>query len=200
MDENVNTSKLSDWIDWLYEQAIRGGSGTDSSQSLADRYLDLFPSQIDAASCLVNWESAKSASCGFITGFGGVAALPFTLPVCMTGNLLIQLRMIAAVAIIGGHSVEDIRVKNLAYLCVGGSIAKDLLKSFYTRFLGSVVSEVAVKQAQQLALSHLTGQITFGLASGAGRFLPLIGGLFNGGVDGITTYAAGRLACEIFIF
>lgn len=200
MDEEINFSKLSVWIDWLYEQATSGGHHFDSSRTLADSYLDLSPSTMDAATSLVNWESTKSASCGFMTGLGGVVALPFTLPMSMTGNLLIQLRMIAAVAIIGGHSVEDIRIKNMAYLCIGGSVAKDLLKSFYTRFFGSVVNEIAFKQAQQLALSHITGQITFGLASGVGRFLPVIGGLVNAGLDGITTYAAGRLACETFLF
>lgn len=199
MDDKFNISKLSAWIDWLFEHAINGGHYFDSSQFLADNYLALSPSKIDAAGSLVNWESAKSASCGFMTGLGGALAMPLTLPVSMTSNLLIQLRMIAAVAIIGGHSLEDIRIKNLAYLCVGGSVARDLLKSFYVRFIGNVVNEVAVRQAQQLALSHLTNHITLELASGASRLIPIIGGLLNGGVDGITTYAAGRLACETFL-
>jgi hypothetical protein len=199
MSDKIDINRFLSWMDWLYDQAIKGNNYFDSSQSLADSYLALSSSATDAASSLINWESAKSASCGVVTTLGGVITLPVTLPISVTSNLFIQIRMIAAVAIIGGHSAHDVRIRNLAYLCIGGSFAKDLLKSLYTHFFGQVINEFAIKQVQQQVLSHLMTNTTTKQAAGASRLLPFIGGLLNGALDGITTYAAGRLACEIFI-
>ncbi len=153
MDDKSNISRLSAWIDWLFEHAINGGHYFDSSQFLADNYLALSPSKIDAAGSLINWESAKSASCGFMTGLGGALAIPLTLPVSMTSNLLIQLRMIAVVTIIGDYSVRNIRIKNLAYLYVGGIVGKDVLKAFCKCFFETTFNDSTVKQAHQLELA-----------------------------------------------
>lgn len=198
-DEETPFNTLFGWLDILYTQAIQGGLGTDSAKELAYHYRSISPDIHQAAESLITWESSKAATSGFITGLGGVVALPVTLPAGLTGLLFIQFRMIAAVAILGGHSTDDIRTRNLIYLCLGGSVAKELLHSagmhLFKRLSSSVLENMSEK-----AVTTLMTRITTGVAAGSvARLLPLVGGIMSGGMDWVLVRSSGALACEVFL-
>lgn len=198
-DEDFPFSTLFSWLDSLYGQAIKGGMGTDSAKELAHHYQGLFPDVQQAAENLVLWESGKAATSGFITGLGGVVTLPVTLPAGLTGLLFIQFRMIAAVAILGGYSPDDIRTRHLIYVCLGGSVAKELLHNAGMH-LFKQLSSAALRALGEKAVTALMARITTSVAAGsAARLVPLVGGIISGGMDWLLVRTAGALARETFL-
>lgn len=198
-DDDIPFSTLFSWLDGLYFQAIKGGLGTDSAKELAHHYLSIFPDTQQAAESLILWESSKAATSGFITGLGGAVALPVTLTVDLTGLLFIQFRMIAAIAILGGHSPDDIRTRHLIYLCLGGSVAKELLHNAGLHLFRQL-SSTALETVTEKAVTTLMMRITTGVAAGSvARLLPLVGGIMNGGMDWVLVRSSGALACEVFL-
>lgn len=198
-DDDIPFSTLFSWLDGLYFQAIKGGLGTDSAKELAHHYLSIFPDTQQAAESLILWESSKAATSGFITGLGGAVALPVTLPVGLTGLLFIQFRMIAAVAILGGHPPDDIRTRHLIYVCLGGSAAKELLHRAGMHLFNRLSSAVLETMSQK-AVTTLITRITTGVAAGSvARLLPLVGGIMSGGMDWVLVRSSGALACEVFL-
>lgn len=198
-NEDIPFNTVFSWLDSLYLQAIKGGVGADSAKELAHYYLSIFPDTQQAVENLVLWESSKAATNGFITGLGGVVALPVMLTVGLTGLLFIQFRMIAAIAILGGHSPDDIRTRHLIYLCLGGSVAKELLHNAGLHLFRQL-SAVALETVTEKAVTTLMARITTGVAAGSvARLLPLVGGIMSGGMDWVLVRSSGALACEVFL-
>lgn len=198
-DEETPFSSLFLWLDSVYNQAIKGGLGADSAAQLAGRYLDAFPVVHQAANSLVIWESSKAATSGFIMGLGGVVSLPVTLPAGLTGLLFIQFRMIAAVAILGGFSPDDIRARHLVYVCLGGYAVKELLHSAGMNFIGQI-SVRTLRDVSEKTVATFITRIATGFSTGSTvRLVPLVGGIINGGMDWLQVRSAGALACEVFL-
>lgn len=198
-DENIPFNTLFSWLDSLYAHAIKGRLGTDSAKELAHHYLSLFSDIHLAADSLVTWESSKAATSGFITGLGGIVTLPVTLPAGLTGLLFIQFRMIAAVAILGGYSPDDIRTRHLIYICLGGSLAKELLHSTCMHYI-SQLSFKALEAASEKMITTLIINSASGVAAGSvSRLIPLAGGIISGALDWLLVRSAGALACEVFL-
>ena len=63
-----------------------------------ERYHDT-QARIDA---LIKWETAKNFGTGFLTGLGGIVALPATVPVSVYGTYFLQARLVGAVAALRG--------------------------------------------------------------------------------------------------
>ena len=198
-NEDILFNTIFSWLDNLYLQAIKGGAGADSAKQLAHHHLCVFSDTNQAAENLVIWESSKAAISGFISGLGGVVALPVTLPAGLAGLLLIQFRMIAAIAILGGHSPDDIRTRHLIYLCLGGSVAKELLHNAGLHLFRQL-SSAALETVTEKAVTTLMTRITTGVAAGSvARLLPLVGGIMSGGMDWVLVRSSGALACEVFL-
>ncbi|MBN3189538.1 EcsC family protein [Pectobacterium brasiliense] len=199
MDKNTSFRNFSRWLDMLYDHAIQGIPGMDSAQKLADNYRQAFPTKNDAITNLILWESVKAATSGFITGLGGIAVLPVTLPASLTGLLFIQIRMIAAIAIIGGYSVYDIRTRNFIYICLGASVAKEMLRLAGGNLL-SHLSNKGVQGISKLVTTKLLSQLATGrILYTVPRLTPLLGGLLGGGLDWLTVRATGEFASRIFL-
>lgn len=199
MDQNNSFKNFSRWLDMLYDHAIQGIPGMDSAQKLADNYRQAFPTKNDAVANLIRWESVKAATSGFITGLGGIAVLPVTLPASLTGLLFIQIRMIAAIAIIGGYSVYDIRTRNFIYICLGTSAAKETLRLGGEHLLSRLSNKV-VQGISKLVTTRLIGQLaTERLLGTAPRYTPLLGGFIGGGLDWLTVRATGEFARHVFL-
>lgn len=80
----------------------------------------------EQANSLIRWQITKASTSGFLTGLGGLLTLPLTIPANMTSVFYIQLRMVAAIAHMGGYDVRSDQVRTLAYTCLCGSAASDI--------------------------------------------------------------------------
>ena len=115
-------------LEWSYGKALIGGGPFGSSYDLAKDYLSKTKSQEAAVKSLIDWQVAKCATSGFITGLGGLVTLPVAIPANISSVLLIQLQMILAIAIMGGYNPNSDQVKSLAFICLTGTAATAVLK------------------------------------------------------------------------
>ena len=54
--------------------------------------------------------------------------MPVAVPANVASVIYVQLRMIATVARIGGYNPSDDQVRTMAYVCLKGSAAADIIK------------------------------------------------------------------------
>lgn len=183
MATDLTLGKLNQALDWAFEKAMDGIPGTESAREFADEYRKNNDTTIDAANSLIRWQNTKAATSGFLTGLGGVITLPLTLPANIASVMYVQLRMITAMAYLGGHNPRDDRVKTLVYTCLAGNAAKDILKDVGI----SIANKVAMSSINKISgatLTKINQAVGFRLltkfgSTGAinlGKAVPLLGG------------------------
>jgi len=193
-------------IDIAYEKAVSGLPGTDSAHELAQNYLSRTHDMRTNANALIRWQTVKAGSSGFITGLGGLFTLPLAIPANLVSVLYIQIRMIAAIAVMGGHDVRDDRVRALVLACLAGNAAKEILQEaglkagsvITSKMIGSLSEKTISAINQKLGIELLSKTGSKGLVN-AGKLLPLAGGIVNGSFDVITTRLIGKAARNTFI-
>ena len=114
--KSLTQSTIVKAMDWAYDKAVAGIGGFDSAEDIAADYLKQNGSLRDKANSLIRWQNAKAGTSGFVTGLGGLITLPVTLPANITSVLYVQIRMIAAIAKMGGYDLKDDRVKSLVFV------------------------------------------------------------------------------------
>ena len=115
-------------LDKLYEFSLIGFGGFETATELSQSYINYPGTLRQKANALIRRQNIKSGSSGFITGLGGFMTLPIAIPVNLASVLFIQIRMILALAHMGGYDLRDDRVKTLVYACLAGNVAKDILQ------------------------------------------------------------------------
>lgn len=193
-------------LNWIYDQAVNGVTGVYSAEDMANDYLKGSGSLHDKANSLIRWQNTKAATSGFIAGLGGVLLMPVTLPANVTSVMYIQVRMIAALAKMGGYDLKDDKVKSLVFLCLAGNAAKDVLKDVGI-VVGSKMATNIIKNMSAKTLTAINQKVGFKLFTkfgekgviNLGKTVPIVGGLIGGTVDLTTTNIIGNVARNTFI-
>ncbi len=194
LDKDVNKGIISKTLDWAYSKAVVGFTGVDSAYDLGNSYLKqdgTIEQQVDS---LIKWQVAKAATSGFVTGLGGVMVMPLTVPANIASVIYVQIRMITAIAYMGGHDIKDDRVKSLVYICMVGNGAKELLKDVSIKAGGRILSNIMEKVSAKLATKAGAKSLT-----SAGKAIPVLGGIVGGSYDAVSTKIVGKVAKRIFI-
>jgi len=202
IDENV-IMKVSDWG---YTKAVDGIPGFDSASELAGNYLSKQNDPRQCAKALVHWQTTKAGISGFLTGLGGIITLPVTIPVNLASVLYVQIRMIAAIAVMGGYDIKDDRVKSLVYACMAGNSAKDILKDVGV-VVGKRLAIQSIKNISGKTITTINQKVGFRLLTkfgekgviNLGKTVPLLGGVIGGAFDVVATKAIAKIAIETFI-
>jgi hypothetical protein len=202
----INEKIILQVLEWSYGKAITGGGVLGSAYDLAADYQQKSRSNREAVTSLINWQTAKCATTGFVTGMGGVITLPFAIPANIASVLLLQLQMIAAIAIIGGYDPRSHQVRSLAFICLTGSAAADMLKKLGVRVgeksallaMEAIGVQVAAKVNKLVGLRLLTRFGKHGVVNFS-KAVPVVGGLVCGSVDAATTRIIGRTAAKYFV-
>lgn len=191
-------------LDWGYEKAVVGVPGLDSAIELADDYLSLSGSIIDKTNSLIRWQNTKAATSGFLSGLPGVLAMPVTVPANIASVIYVQLRMIAAIAHMGGHDVKDDRVKTLAYVCLAGNEIKDIIKEVGIG-VGTKLTAKAIENISTTTIIAINQKVGFRLLTkfgekgiiNIGKAVPIVGGLIGGSLDLLATNTIGMLGVTL---
>lgn len=184
---------------WLYDKAVSGIAGIESAETLAARYLiDAKGNVALAARNLIHWESIKAGSSGFLSGIGGVVALPVTLPLNITSVLFLQTRLVAALACLGQHRLSDERIRAMAGLCLCGNAAKALLQDLTLQAVDRWTAIIS-QQVAEKTLTLFTTRAGLVSAENIVRLIPLAGGVVSGAVDIASTRTIGRIASTTFL-
>ncbi len=202
----VSQEAIGQALDWAYDKALNGVPGFDSAEDLAASYMKDGSSRLEQANYLIRWQNSKAATSGFVTGLGGIMTLPIAVPANVTSVLYVQIRMIAALAHMGGHDLRDDRVKTMVYSCLVANSAKDVLKSIGVA-VGNRVALNAVKAIPGKTLTAINKAVGMRLVTkfgqtgiiNLGKMVPLVGGVIGGSFDAFTTNKVGVIARDTFI-
>lgn len=113
----LSASNVGKILEWSYDKTINGIPGTETAYELAESYLSKAKNVEDAINSLINWQTTKCATSGFLTGLGGVVTMPVTIPVNIASVMYVQMRMIAAIAHMRGYDLKDDQVQTFV-LCM----------------------------------------------------------------------------------
>ncbi len=193
-------------LDWAYDRAVGGLPGSAGVEEMAQSYLRGEGTLSERVDALIRWHAARAATSGFVSGLGGIITLPLAIPADITHVSYLHMRMVAAIAHMGGHDVRDDRVKALCLACLCGNAAADAAKGAGIRTgthlaaAGTqILSRRAVDHVGRLVGSRLAGELAGRGLAGLGKAVPVVGGVVGGAFDAATTLAVGRLAKRTFI-
>lgn len=190
LNKNIDKSVVSKILDWAYSKAVTGFMGVDSAYELANNYLSQKGTLNQQVDSLIRWQVAKASASGFTMGVGGLMTLPLTIPANVASVIYLQVRMISAIAHMGGHDIRNDRVKSMVYICMVGNGAKELLK------------DVSVKVGQDLmakAVARLSVRLGTKGVTSLTKAVPLLGGVIGGSMDAASTRIVGKVAKKLFI-
>lgn len=207
-NKEVTQGTIMKVIDWAYDRSINGVPelNLESAQEMAKEYLDGDGSLYEKVNLLIRWQILKAGTSGFLTGLGGIITLPVSIPANIVSVIYIQIRMIVAIAYMGGHDLKNDKVKTLVYTCLVGNAAKDIIKDVGI-LVGTKMANQAIRNISGKTITAINQKVGFRLltkfgqtgAINLGKMVPLVSGLIGGSIDSITTNAIGNIARDIFI-
>ena len=206
MANELTQSKMMDLLNWSYEKAVNGVPGLDSAYDLAADYMKSNESLYNQANSLIRWQNTKAGTSGFLTGLGGIITLPIAIPANVASVMYVQIRMIAALAHMGGHNLNDDRVRSLVFVCLTGNAAKDILKDIGI-VVGKKIAQNSIKNISGKTITAINQKVGFRLltkfgekgAINLGKAIPLFGGIVGATFDSVTTNTVGNIARDTFI-
>ncbi|MGN9119944.1 EcsC family protein [Turicibacter bilis] len=202
----LTESKMMQVLEWGYEKAIQGLPGMESAEELAKRYLEKYDTVDEAIDTFINWQCAKCATSGFITGLGGLLTLPVAIPANISSVIFVQIRMIATIAKMRGYNLKDDQVKTLVFVALTGQAATDILKQAGIT-IGSKVGMNLIKKMPMKVIYQINKKVGFRLVTkfgqkgiiNLGKLVPIVGGVIGGTVDTVGTLTVGKTAKKLFI-
>lgn len=168
MANELTESKIMQPLDWAYDKAVNGIPGFDSAQEMAQDYLKGDDNLVDKVNSLIRWQNTKAGTSGFLSGLGGIALMPVTIPANITSVMYVQVRMIAAIAHMGGHDLQNDKVKALVYACLCGNAAKDIVKEIGIK-IGTKMTEQAIKNISSQIIGKINNAVGFRLLTKFGN-------------------------------
>ncbi len=205
-NKKLNHGVILRALDFGYEKAMSGIPGFDSAEELAKDYMNKGEDLIGGCNKLIRWQISKAGTSGFLTGLGGLITLPIAVPANVASVLYVQIRMILAIAHMGGYDVRDDRVKSLVYVCLAGNGAKDILKDIGI-VLGQKLTAQIIFNISEKTISAINKRVGFKLLTkfgengviNLGKAIPLVGGVIGGTFDSVATNAIGNVARKTFL-
>lgn len=172
---------------------------------MAEDYLADSRSIEKAIDNLIGYQTVLCGTNGFIAGLGGLLVLPVTIPANIASVIYVQLRMITAIAYINGYDIYSDQVRTIAFACLTGSSAINILKN-----VGIKISEKmavnALKRVPGVIFAKINQQVGFRLVTKFGqkglvnvvKMMPLVGGVVGGVFDTGMTLTIGNIAKKVF--
>lgn len=148
----------------------------------------------------------KCGTSGFLTGLGGFVTLPVAIPANIGSTMYVQLRMIAAIAKMGGYDVKSDQVQTMVYMCLTGTTVADIAKEAGVQ-VGAKTLTAAIKKIPGKSLTRINQKMGFRFITkfgekgviNLGKLVPAVGGIIGGGMDVASTMVIARNAVRMFI-
>ena len=195
-------------INLIIEKAISGVRPLCSAEDLAMQYqIDTsYPDDEERIESLINWETSKNFTSGFITGLGGAITLPVAIPGALGASWIIQARMAAAIAIIAGHDINSDKVRTFVLISLLGNAGKEILKDVGIK-VGNGLAKSALEKLPGKVLIEINKRVGFRLITKSGekgavnliKMVPFAGGMVAGAFDAGACRVVGKTAKGIFL-
>ncbi len=177
----------------VVELGIRGTGPLSPAVEVAEQHLaGAGGDREEAVRRLVATHVRLAAASGFVTGLGGIATLPVTLPAALAGLYVLATRMTAGIAHLRGYDVESDEVRSAVLVALLGSAGASALRDTGVE-IGQQSAVAAVERLPARALAELNRRVGFRLVAKAGergvvklsKLIPLVGGPIGAAVDGV---------------
>ena len=202
-DENSNLIRST--LEWIADAGINGLGVLPSAEQVATDHLSKVASVEDAINSVIAWRTTYAAGTGFITGLGGIAAMPITIPAGLAASYALGANTAAAVAHLRGYDIYCEQVRTMVLLCLIGEAGEEILKTAGIT-IGTKVCQNLIKQIPGRVLIEINKKIGFRLITKAGekgvvnlmKMVPLVGGVVGGTFDGIFVNSCGKTVKTVF--
>lgn len=194
-------------VNWVTDKAIAGVPPLSSAENLAQEYLidASYPDNEERIESLINWETTKNFTTGFVTGLGGILTLPVAVPAAFGASYVVQARMSAAVARIAGYDLDSDRVRTFVIACLVGDAMKDIVKNAGIK-AGTGLTKSLLNKVPGKVLIEINKKVGFRLVTKAGekgainlmKGVPLVGGVVGGAFDAAACRIVGKNAKRLF--
>lgn len=203
----ITPEQMANILDECYEKALDGIPHVSKSvHDLAQDYISKNDNPVKAANSLINNQIVKCTTSGFLAGLGGLITLPVTIPANVSSVMYVQLRMIAAIAEIGGYDPKSDQVQTLAYACLTGQAIETVFKNAGVK-IGNKLAISGINKISGATLTKINQAVGFRLITkfgetgviNMGKAVPVVGGIIGGSFDLVTTKIIANNACRIFL-
>lgn len=175
-------------------------------EEIADEYTGRYATKEDAAKAMIRNYLLKSGCTGFLTGLGGVITMPVTIPMDMMSVMIMQMRMVAGIASIGGYDLHADEVRTIVFACLTGQSVSSVLKDAGIN-IGEKLAVAGIRKIPAEAIRAINKKVGFRIltkfgetgAINLGKTVPIVGGVVGGGFDAGTTKIIADIAYKTFI-
>lgn len=200
-----NSSLVKATLDWIADTGINGIGILKPAEELAADYVRTSASTEDAINSLIAWRTAHAAGTGFITGLGGIAAMPVAIPAGLAASYALGANTAAAIAHLRGYNIHSEQVRTMILLSLIGEAAEGVLKNAGIA-VGHNLCKNMIKQISGRSLREINKRVGFRLVTKAGekgvvnlaKMVPLVGGFVGGTFDGMFIQGCGKAAKRLF--
>lgn len=190
----------------VVETGIGGAGPFAGAVEVAEQHLASADGDRDVAvTRLIATHVRLAAASGFVTGLGGIATLPVTVPAAMAGLYVVATRMAAGIAHLRGYDVETEEVRSAVLVALLGSAGATTLKRAGIE-IGTRSTAAALKRVPGRVLVELNKKVGYRLVTKAGekgvvnlsKLVPLVGGPIGAAVDGVGCRSIATYALRTF--
>lgn len=177
----------------LLSFGLDGKGPLSSAKDLAESALAHTKTREAAVGRVARRAMVGGAAGGFATGVGGFVTMPVAMPVNVFEFYVQAVRMVGAIAYLRGYNIQEPAIRTAILLTLIGSNSEDVMTKAGIPTGGGQIVGLATKGLPPSVLILLNKAVGFRIARGVaermftrfGRGIPLAGGVFNGGLDGI---------------
>jgi EcsC protein family len=190
----------------VIDLGIGGAGPLEAAVDVAEEHLTAAGGdREEAIRRLVSTHVRLAAASGFVTGLGGIATLPVSVPAAMAGLYVLATRMSAGIAHLRGYDVESEEVRSAILVSLLGSAGAATVKRAGID-IGRRSTSAALQKLPGRVLIELNKRVGFRLVTKAGekgivnltKLVPLVGGPIGATVDGVSCKTIGGYAMRTF--
>jgi len=199
--EQPSDGAIQKALSWITEAGINGFGVMPSAQKVADDHYKSTQDVEKAIDSIIKWRTGHAAATGFVSGVGGIAALPVAIPASLLTSYALAANTAAAIACLRGFDVHSEQVKTMILLCLVGEGAEEILKATGIAF-GTKLSQALIQKIPGQVLIEINKRIGFRLLTKAGekgvvnltKMVPIAGGVVGAGFDSMFVNRCGVFA------
>jgi hypothetical protein len=201
----MSKDPISQILDWIVDMGIKGCGFLPSARDLAEHHKKACKTTEEAIDSVIAWRTAYATGTGFLTGLGGIATLPITIPASLASSYALGANTAAAIAILRGYDENFDQVRTFVLLSLIGDGAIEVLKGAGV-VIGNKVAQNLIQQIPGKVLIEINKKVGFRLVTKAGekgvvnlmKLVPLIGGVVGAGFDSTFVNSCGKNAKKLF--
>lgn len=208
LEEDPKEADSTQMLSKIIKLGIDGFGPLSSAKQLGDEYIadPNYTSKLERIEAISRWEERKNFTTGFVTGLGGFISLPLAIPGSLAMNWILQTRMVAAMAYVGGFNIDEAPVRSIIGLSLLGESGKTVLNANLAdlhnlpqKSLFGLPKRTLLVLNRSVAtrLMHLAAQKGLTRLSKA---IPIVGGILGGALDYQSCKETSKFAMELFQF